>query len=71
MFAAQRGAHVSLGALRVVLEAHFQRDQAIVAQIYALRNRACLPIPEINVAAVLPCSDIVQIEAGLVGRGRA
>src|SRR5262249_7496631 len=50
-------------ALGIVMEANLERDQAVVAEIDALRDLARLPVPEMQLLAVLARLDILDLEA--------
>ena len=68
--AAERRANVTVRAVRVVMEAYFERDQPFFAQIDALNDASLLPIPEVNAASVLPGGDIIEVKARHVCLGR-
>src|SRR5436309_1655816 len=53
----------AMGAIGIVMETHLQRDQAILTQIDGLLNLMGIPIPEMQLATILPSGDIVEIEA--------
>ena len=47
--------HVALGGVRVVQEAHLERDEAVRAQVDALHEGVLLPVPEVQEAPVVAC----------------
>src|SRR5207302_9149178 len=42
------------GAVRIMMEAHLQRDQSFLTQIDTLHEFMLLPVPEVQVVTVLP-----------------
>src|SRR5438034_8887199 len=58
------------GAVRIMMEAHLQRDQSFLTHINTLNEFMLLPVPEVQVVTVLPTGDIIQIEAFAIGGRR-
>ena len=65
--ATECGPNEAVGAVRIMMEAHLQRDQSFLTQINTLNELMLLPVPEVQVVTVLPNCDIIQIEAFGIG----
>ena len=66
---AEGGADEAVRAVRVVVEADLQRDQAVLPEVDALGDLALLPVPEVQLPAVLALGHVLELEAGLEGVG--
>src|ERR1051325_1533173 len=58
------GADEAVRAGGVVVETDFEWDQAVAAEIEGLGDLAFLPVPEMELLAVLARLDVVELEAG-------
>ena len=66
----QRRAAEAVGAVRVVVEPHLQRDQPVLSQIEGLFRFLLLEIPEMDAAAIFQMPDLFQIKPRHEGVGR-
>ena len=69
--AGESGAGEAVRAFGIVVEADFQRDQAVAAEVERLGDLPLLPVPEMQALAVLACLDVVELEAAPDGIGGA
>ena len=65
----ERGAAEAVRACRIVVEAHFERNQPVLAEIERLLRRALLEIPQMDAAPILQMADLLEVEAGHEGVG--
>ena len=61
--AGERRADEAVRAVGIVVEADFQRDQPLLAQVDTLRDLPLLPVPEVQLLAVLAGLHVFELEA--------
>ena len=60
---AQCRIHVAVATVWIMVKPHLQCDHPRLAQVHRLLDRVLLPIPEMDLLAVLSCLNVFQVEA--------